>query len=234
MFDLLQTYTALYERKELEKEYSDLVASEKPRNVIPPYWTLGVLGVIGLIFIALVLGSEFFQTISTTSLLGSIFYTIAYIILFVIALIVLALVLFVVGILVKLLNYIFGLFIRRTTAHQLKLNEILHKKKVLQDKYNELNHVLVNSYVPAEYQDLEILEFLNKVIKQRRASTIPEAINLYVAEMHHQEQLNKITALEAQSNRKIKVLEQDLAKAHKAAKKAQKTADSAFFISILK
>lgn len=234
MFDLLQTYTALYERKELEKEYSDLIASEKPRNVIPSYWTLGVLGVIGLIFIALVLGSEFFQTISTTSLLGSIFYTIAYIMLFVIALIVLALVLFVVGILVKLLNYIFGLFIRRTTAHQLKLNEILHKKKVLQDKYNELNHVLVNSYVPAEYQDLEILEFLNKVIKQRRASTIPEAINLYVAEMHHQEQLNKITALEAQSNRKIKVLEQDLAKAHKAAKKAQKTADSAFFISILK
>ena len=191
-------------------------------------------GGFGLIFIALVLGSEFFQTISTTSLLGSIFYAIGYIILFVIALIVLALILFVVGILVKLLNYIFGLFIRRTTAHQLKLNEILHKKKVLQDKYNELNHVLVNSYVPVEFQDLEILEFLNKVIKQRRASTIPEAINLYVAEMHHQEQLNKITALETQSNRKIKVLEQDLAKAHKAAKKAQKTADSAFFISILK
>ena len=43
MFDLLQTYTALYERKELEKEFSDLVASEKPRNVIPSYWTLGVL-----------------------------------------------------------------------------------------------------------------------------------------------------------------------------------------------
>jgi len=80
MFDLLQTYTALYKRKELEKEYSDLVASEKPRNVISSYWTLGVLGIIGLIFIVLVLGSEFFQTISTTSLLGSIFYAIGYII----------------------------------------------------------------------------------------------------------------------------------------------------------
>lgn len=234
MFDLLQTYTAVYERKELEKEYSDLVASEKPCNVIPSYWTLGVLGIIGLIFIVLVLGSDFFQTLSTTSLLGSVFYAIGYIILFVIALIILALILFVVGILVKLLNYIFGLFIRRTTAHQLKLNEISHKQKVLQDKYNELNHVLLNSHIPAEFQDMEILEFLNKVIKQRRASTIPEAINLYVAEMQHQEQLNKITALEAQSNRKIKVLEQDLAQAHKAAKKAQKTADSAFFISIFK
>ncbi|PFN18006.1 hypothetical protein [Bacillus cereus] len=146
MFDLLQTYTALYERKELEKEYSDLVASEKPCNVILSYWTLGVLGIIGLTFIVLVLGSDFFRAISTTSLLGSVFYAIGYIILFIIALI-----LFVVGILVKLLNYIFGLFIRRTTAHQLKLNEISYKKKVLQDKYNALNHVLLNSHIPAEF-----------------------------------------------------------------------------------
>uniref|UniRef100_UPI00402A63A1 hypothetical protein n=1 Tax=Bacillus sp. DX2.2 TaxID=3073452 RepID=UPI00402A63A1 len=94
--------------------------------------------------------------------------------------------------------------------------------------------MLVNSYVPTEFQDFEILEFLNRVIKQGRASTIPEAINLYVAEMHHQEQLNKITALEAQSNEKIKALEQDLAKAHKVAKKAQRSADTAFFFSIFK
>uniref|UniRef100_UPI00402A9032 hypothetical protein n=1 Tax=Bacillus sp. DX2.2 TaxID=3073452 RepID=UPI00402A9032 len=107
MFDLLQTYTALYERKELEKEYSDLVASEKPRNVIPPYWALGVLGVIGLIPIVLVLGSQFLSSISTSSILGSIFYAIGYILILVVALIVLALILCVLGIIIKLLNYIF-------------------------------------------------------------------------------------------------------------------------------
>ncbi|HHT7191195.1 TPA: hypothetical protein ACTZ5N_004680 [Bacillus cereus] len=61
---------------------------------------------------------------------------------------------------------------------------------------------MLNSYVPAEFQELGILEFLNKVIKQERASSILEAINLYVAEMHHQEQLSKITTLEVQSKRK--------------------------------
>lgn len=46
-------------------------------NVILSYWTLGIMS---LIFIVLVLGSDFFQAISTTSLLGSVFYITEYII----------------------------------------------------------------------------------------------------------------------------------------------------------
>lgn len=229
MLDVKSTYNTLNDLNDTISQISNLDyayrhAGNPLYRIYPPMWhsiSAMIVGVIALIH-AIVYAANLHQFWLLQFFSG--------IIAFVVLVVVFEFFLTVAWIVVHFVFYIVKCA-RRKNKEVLQLKEQLsYERAELLDKANSIKLKLNDSVVPTAYCSLSIVEKLCSYIDNRRASNIQEAINLYELEKFQQQQLAQTTEM----NQRITKLEKRITKNERAIGRAQRSADMATFLSLLK
>ncbi|WP_182007303.1 hypothetical protein [Priestia aryabhattai] len=227
MISLDETHNILVQKNKMEQEYSDLIASEKPKAmnvlmIVRTFFIIGCLAIIGFWVYEIIKSFDI-----NTSLFMKVGNTIMGVIFMLVSAIAYTIVVIIIGLLLKMINILIQFFIKKTDSYKQKIHIIQKNKEALEREYQRLDMILSESIVPYDYRELVAVEFIQESLGAGRVNDIQEAINLYVSECQHQELMNAIQESQRMNEQKHIAFQREISNLKREVARAKRKAHNA-------